>query len=122
MSKVYDVDGNKMTTFEVLEEMTSTINTQQAKVVYTSMKFWMPYDNLGKRTVVILGLIQSYKFLPRKTSEDERIVKCAKHIIDKYIKSAAAVNDDEFKMYDKLFDRIEELVDEQEEDSRDSEI
>ena len=116
MSKVYDANGDKMTTFEVLEEMVNTINTQQAKVIYTSMKFWMPYDNIGKRTIVILGLIQSYKFLPRKTDEDERMVKCAKHIIDKYIKSVSAVNDDESKMYDKLFDRISELVDEREED------
>lgn len=116
MSKVYDANGDKMTTFEVLEEMVNTINTQQAKVVYTSMKFWMPYDSIGKRTMIILGLIQSYKFLPRKTDEDGRMVKCAKHIIDKYIKSVSAINDDESKMYDKLFDRISELVDEREED------
>lgn len=121
MSKVYDANGNKMTTFEVLEEMVNTINTQQAKVVYKSMKFWMSHYEISKRTMVTFGLIQSYKFLPRKTDEDERIVKCAKHIIDKYIKSAADINDDEIKMYDKLFDRISELVDEREED-RDSTI
>ena len=115
MSKVYDINGNKMTTFEVLEEMTNTINTQQAKVIYTSMKFWMPYSDIGKRTMVILVFIQSYKFLPRNTDEDERMVKCAKHIIYKYIKSVSAINDDESKMYDKLFDRISELVDDGEE-------
>jgi len=92
MSKIYDSNGAKMTTLQVVGELTneipqSHVTTISAHMVRHIDSFGSDIDHCDSQAVFAHAIVDSYKYLPIETPEEEKSKKYCKHLLDKYMKS-----------------------------------
>jgi len=98
MSKIYDNNGARMTVLQVIGELTNEIPQSHAVTINAHM--WKhvgsfvgnDIDHCDAQAVFAHSVLDSYKFLPTETPEEEKSKKYCKYLLDRYMKSVSQDN------------------------------
>lgn len=90
MGKIYDGE-NKLNILQVCDKLRNEITAEQAKAL-------APHHNVAHTTAKAQFahmVLDGYKSMPSTTEQDMAIKKLAKHLMEKYMKSSATMENEE---------------------------
>lgn len=99
MAKVYDDNGAKLSTVEVITLINANLNEHTAKIMYASIPFTVSGIDAGcadnyPAFMVAAVIMDSYRYLPSVTKDDEKFKKWCLFVQNKFMKSKVGSADE----------------------------